>query len=161
MAKRIMIRKGDIFCVEVDTKFKCYFQYIANDLSQLSSPVIRVFSKHYPMDYVPNLDEIVTDKVSFYAHTFIKFGLDLNLWHKVGNHKDMGNLDIVYFRWLEDIGPDIVKSYKWYIWRLNGPTVRVGEMTEEYWDYDIGVVFPCARIINRIKGGKLLSREIL
>ena len=62
--KRIVTRKGDIFCVEIDNKFKAYFQYITTDMTQLNSTVIRVFKKHYPMDYVPDFDEIVRDDVT-------------------------------------------------------------------------------------------------
>ena len=28
MAKRIITKIGDIFCVEVDNDYKCYFQYV-------------------------------------------------------------------------------------------------------------------------------------
>lgn len=33
MAKRIITKIGDIFCVEVDNEYKCYFQYVANDMT--------------------------------------------------------------------------------------------------------------------------------
>ena len=51
MTKRIITKIGDIFCVEVDNDYKCYFQYVANDMTVLNSSVIRVFAKHYPIDY--------------------------------------------------------------------------------------------------------------
>ena len=63
MAKRIITKIGDIFCVEVDNEYKCYFQYVANDMTVLNSSVIRVFSKHYPMDYVPVFDATVVAKI--------------------------------------------------------------------------------------------------
>ncbi len=59
MAKRIVTKIGDVFCVEVDNEYKCFFQYVANDMTVLNSSVIRVFKEHYPIDYKPNLDEIV------------------------------------------------------------------------------------------------------
>lgn len=45
MTKRIITKIGDIFCVEVDNDYKCYFQYVANDMTVLNSSVIRVFAK--------------------------------------------------------------------------------------------------------------------
>ena len=43
MAKRIVTKIGYVFCVEIDNKYKCFFQYVANDMTQLNSSVIRVF----------------------------------------------------------------------------------------------------------------------
>lgn len=40
MGKRIVTKIGDVFCIEIDGKYKCFFQYIANDLEQLNSSVI-------------------------------------------------------------------------------------------------------------------------
>ena len=34
MTKRIITKIGDIFCVEVDNDYKCYFQYVANDMTE-------------------------------------------------------------------------------------------------------------------------------
>jgi hypothetical protein len=33
MAKRIVTKIGDVFCVEVDNDYKCFFQYVANDMT--------------------------------------------------------------------------------------------------------------------------------
>ena len=71
--KRIVTKIGDVFCAEIDGEFKAYFQYVANDLTQLNSSVIRVFKKRYPMDYVPVIEEIVKDEVLFYAHTVLRW----------------------------------------------------------------------------------------
>ena len=46
--------------MEIDNKFKAYFQYITTDMIQLNSTVIRVFKKHYPMDKeVGDVDNIM------------------------------------------------------------------------------------------------------
>lgn len=45
MAKRIVTRIGNVFCAEIEGKFKCFFQYIAKDMTQLNSSVIRVLEK--------------------------------------------------------------------------------------------------------------------
>lgn len=78
MAKRIASKIGDIFCVEIESENKAYFQYIANDMTQLNSSVIRVFKKRYPMDYIFSIEDVVSDDVEFYAHTILKFGIQEN-----------------------------------------------------------------------------------
>ena len=85
MANRIITKIGDLFCVKVDNDYKCYFQYVANDMTVLNSSVIRVFSKHYPIDYVPVFDDIVKDKVYFYAHTILRYE-DIVSKIKTGNY---------------------------------------------------------------------------
>ncbi len=42
------------------------------------------------MDYKPKIEEIVEDKVEFYAHTILKFGIVFNAWYKVGTSKNIG-----------------------------------------------------------------------
>jgi hypothetical protein len=46
MAKRIVIKFGDIFVIKFD-EYQKYFQYIANDMTMLNSRVIRTFKKNY------------------------------------------------------------------------------------------------------------------
>ena len=159
MAKRIITKIGDIFCVEVDNEYKCYFQYVANDMTVLNSSVIRVFSKHYPMDYVPVFDDIVKDDVYFYAHTILRFGILYNAWHKVGKNSNLGNPDEIMFRWTYDVGP-IKKSYNWHFWKINQETQFIGEMRKEYVNYDLGIVFSYLDIVNKIKTGKFLLTHI-
>ena len=48
MAKRIVTKMGDIFCVEIDNGYKRFFQYIINDIEALNSSVIRVFKTIIP-----------------------------------------------------------------------------------------------------------------
>lgn len=90
MAKRIVTKMGDIFCVEIDNGYKRFFQYIINDIEALNSSVIRVFKTHYPMDYRPIMEEIVMDEVEFYAHTVLRAGIVYGAWYKVGNSKEIG-----------------------------------------------------------------------
>ena len=71
MTKKLIIRKGDIFCAEIENEYKCYFQYIERDRTQMGSNVIRVFKTRYPITYDPIIDEIVKDEVFFYAHTLV------------------------------------------------------------------------------------------
>ena len=53
MTEKLIIRKGDVFCVEVENEYKCFFQYIARDAMQLGSFVIRAFKTRYPVPMNP------------------------------------------------------------------------------------------------------------
>lgn len=161
MAKRIITKIGDIFCVEVDNEYKCYFQYVANDMTVLNSSVIRVFSKHYPMDYVPVFDDIVKDDVYFYAHTILRFGILYNAWYKVGKNSNLGNPDEIYFRWFSEIDfSNISKSYNWSIWTINQEQQFIGEMREKYAHFDLGIVFSYRDIVSKIKTGKFILKHV-
>ena len=75
MAKRIVTKIGDIFSVTLDNGNSRFFQYIANDLTNLNSSVIRVFKKEYPKGYELNPEEVVSGDVDFYAHTVLRCGI--------------------------------------------------------------------------------------
>ena len=79
MTKGIVTRIGDVFCIEVDHNYKCYFQYIAKDMEFLNSSTIRVFKTKYPLEYEPVIDEIVDDEVAFYSYTVLRWGIR-NQW---------------------------------------------------------------------------------
>ena len=161
MAKRIITKIGDVFCVEVDNEYKCYFQYVANDMTVLNSSVIRVFSNHYPMDYVPVFDDIVKDDVYFYAHTILRFGILYNAWYKVGKNSNLGNPDEICFRWFSEIDfSNISKSYNWSIWTINQEQQFIGEMREKYAHFDLGIVFSYRDIVSKIKTGKFILKHV-
>jgi hypothetical protein len=78
MIKRIVIKFGDIFIVRFED-YQKYFQYVADDMTQLNSRVIRAFKEKYPVDSVPDLTEVAHGEIEFYAHTSIRPGIKL-LW---------------------------------------------------------------------------------
>ena len=161
MAKRIVTGKGDVFCVEIDCKFKAYFQYITTDMTQLNSTVIRVFKKHYPMDYNPDMDEIVNGEVHFYAHTILRPGLNEGAWYKVGTSKNVGDVDNIMFSLFRDANfSNKKKSYSWYIWKINQKTEFIGEMKKEYKHYDRGWIYPYSSIVGKIKTGIFPMRDL-
>ena len=90
MAKRIVTKIGDVFCVEIGNEYKCFFQYIEKDLEQLNSSVIRAFKTRYPMDYKPVIEDIVKDEILFYKHTILRVGIEDGAWYKVGKSKELG-----------------------------------------------------------------------
>ena len=145
MTKKLIIRKGDIFCAEIENEYKCYFQYIERDRTQMGSNVIRVFKTRYPITYDPIIDEIVKDEVFFYAHTLVlRLGTLEQVWTKVGTSKDIGDTENIYFRLYDN---------QWYIWKINGKFQYINEITEEIRCYHLGWVFSVKEIIKKIKSG--------
>jgi hypothetical protein len=152
MTKKSIARIGNVFCIEIDNCYKCFFQFIAYDRSQLNGQVIRVFKKRYPLDYLPNLDEIVQDDVSFYSHTIIRFGLDNNVWYKVGNNPNKGDVDNIYFKldgW-EGKG-------RWQRWKINGDVEYSDTLPEDSVKYNYGFIFPYKDIAAKIKTGHYIG----
>lgn len=101
MAKRIITRIGDVFEVQLDN-CKKYFQYIANDMTQLNSSVIRAFVEEYPLDYSPILENITAGKVDFYAHTVLRWGIQSGLWYKVGRISFEEDVNVLFRTYDED-----------------------------------------------------------
>ena len=120
---RISTKIGDVFSVKVDEHNKKYFQLIAFDLTQLNSDVIRAFKKVYPIDFTPDLSEIVDGEIEFYAHCVTKWGMKMNLWNKVGNISEVGNILHILFRNTNDYGSkpggQIKISNNWHVWKIN------------------------------------------
>lgn len=155
---RIIIKIGDVFFAKLDDSSKKYFQYVASDLAQLNSDVIRVFKKVYPIHAEPNLSEVVKDEVEFYAHCVTKWGIKFGLWQRIGNISDVGNVNVL-FRDTNDYGSkageQIKISDKWYVWKINDEKfTRVGKLVGENQKAEIGVVVPPISIVHRMRTGK-------
>ena len=160
--KRVVTKIGHIFCAEIDGEYKCFLQFVAVDETQLNSTVIRVFKTHYPMDYKPNLDEIVKDDVDFYAHVMLNNGVREGIWYRVGKHQDLGDTENIMFRQYNDSEdyydehgiPQIRKTSAWWIWKINQDFIDIGaELPNEYRSLPEGSVFPYTYIIRKIKTG--------
>lgn len=152
---RIVTKVGDVFCVEVNSLYKQFFQFVAVDMSQLNSSVVRVFKVKYPNDYKPIIEDIVRNEVWFYAHTVLKFGIQDNLWYKCGKSKNVGDTEHIAFRLPSEIDVSrIDKSFDWYVWLLNKENVHIGELKGKCKDYDLGLVFPPKAIVGKIKYGE-------
>ncbi len=159
MAKRIVTKIGDVFCVEVDGRYKQFFQYIANDMTCMNSSTIRVFKRRYAMDYKPIVDDIVNDEVEFYAHTILKIGIVDGAWYKVGKSKELGldalsNVFFACFTWplqQEKYNP---LFWDWNIWKFGGEWTVVHGLSEEIRKkVERGDVFNWRSIVDRIKNG--------
>jgi len=157
---RINTKIGDVFSVKIDENSKKYFQYIVNDLTQLNSDVIRSFRKLYPVNETPHLSEIVNDDVEFYAHCVTKLGLKMNLWEKIGNTKEIGDINQILFRDTNDYGSKVGEepiriSHHWYVWRINDDKfTRIGKLEGTNQNAEIGIVVNPYDIVERVKTGK-------
>lgn len=58
MITRVITNIADVFCAKINN-YKIYLQYVANDLSQLNSDVVRVFKIKYPIKTTPDLSEVI------------------------------------------------------------------------------------------------------
>lgn len=155
---RVYTKIGDIFSAKLDEKSKKYFQFIASDMGQLNSSVIRVFRKVYPIDATPDLSEVVKGEVEFYAHCVINWGVKLGLWEKVGRNPNVGRLDVL-FRTSEDSGrrvgdPRVEVSESWWVWHLNEKHRSVGKLKGENQKAEIGSIIPPKSIVHRMQTGK-------
>ncbi len=157
--KRVITKIGDIFEVKISDTSKGYFQYIADDMSQLNSAVIRAFSKRYPIQTEVSPEEIINDKIEFHWHTFIKLGVKLGFWRKIANFTIKEEIDQILFRGSKDDGDpkfDIKDniSEKWFVWKINSERVEVGKLGGEYKKAEIGDVLPASTIVHRMRTGK-------
>jgi hypothetical protein len=155
---RVLVREGDVFAARIDEDTRKYFQYIADDRTQLNSRVIRVFRKTYRIEEPADPAEIVSGEVDFYAHVVIRWGLQMNLWEKVGNVKEIGKLKVL-FRGSEDSGrrsdePPVEKSERWYVWRINEAVIDVGKLEGENRKAEIGVIVTPGDIVHRMRTGR-------
>ncbi len=165
MAKRVIVRKGNVFCVEIDGKYKCFFQYVCDDLFMLNGQVIQVFKTRYPMEYEPVMEDIVRDKVAFYAHTIVRAGLIYEVWYKVGNAALTVSDDYKKVVWgitndtkqisggIHDIPVNPIDN--WTLWRTNKmPFLVGGKLPDSYRNIvEDGAIVPYVEIVSRIKLG--------
>ena len=152
--KRIIIKKGDIFSVQLGENQKKYFQFVTRDLSQLSSDVIRAFRESYQVDECPSVDKVITGDTDFYAHCLINVGVKMNLWEKFGNSPDDGLMDDVIFRSSTDYGRhQIAVSKNWWVWKPNEERRFIGAMQDEFRHACLGLVVTPDDIVYRMRNG--------
>ena len=152
MIKRVKATKvGDVFEVKISDTEKKYMQYIASDLTQLNSDVVRGFAKKYKIEEKPTLEEIVFDKVEFYAHCDSRHGIRMEKWTLYGNTYIVGDVKNIIFMVSRDKGS--VLSDQWYIWHINEKMQWVSRNSKLLRSASYGGVFPHKMIYERIKNG--------
>lgn len=149
MTKRVIVKPGDIFCIELDGDRKCYFQNLGEDKEQLYGNVIRVFKKIYNVNDNPTIDAIVSDEIYFHAHTFINLGVKDNTWYKLGKATIFQRVEKLRFKTFFD---DEYKIIQWWdIWVPNEPRKRMKSISKELFnECEWGAVFSSDAIKNKI-----------
>jgi hypothetical protein len=152
---RIVTKIGDIFEATLENGESRYFQYVANDLTQLNSSVIRVFKRKFAPNEAVDLEVLVQGEVEFNVHTMLKPGIQLNYCRKVGNSGNVGNPTQILFRATEDSGNvSIPISHRWYVWRIGEDFRNVGRLKGENRLAEEGGVMPPIAIMNRLETGE-------
>jgi len=158
MRARVRTRIGDVFSVRISEQSWKYFQYVANDLSQLNADVIRAFTRSYSIDDARDMSMIVKDEVAFYAHVVIPWGIKMGLWEKVGGVPETGDLRVL-FRGTNDYGckvgeTPVAISHSWYVWHIGEEFRRVGRLEGENRKAEIGIVVTPMDVVTRMRTGK-------
>ena len=160
MAKRVLTKIGDIFSIPINKKEKRYMQLIAFDLTQLNSDVVRIFEKKYAIEDNPDMESIIEDNVLVCAHCVTKFGVQRDLWEKVGKSPDVGNIREIIFKGTSDYGhkqgeEPIKLSYNWHIWRIGDENfTNVRNLEDENRKAYMGLVINPLGIVELAKGNK-------
>jgi hypothetical protein len=155
MATRLHI--GDVFEVFLSEKRKGYFQYITTDHPpmELGGYVIRAFQKKYDIKEEPSLEEVVRGPIDFIAHVPITVGIKFGLWKRVGQVKDVGDVENIQFKVPNDLEytPETI-SDNWRVWKINQLTVNVGKLVGENRHAHAGSIFSPSTIVERMDKGK-------
>jgi hypothetical protein len=152
VSKKLVV--GDVFEVRLDALTKRFFQYVADDSTQLNSHVVRVFRKAYDVNTSPELRIVIAGEVDFHAHVLLGIGIKQQLWQRVGHAPPPSDLDVL-FRDTNDYGnPSISVSTNWHVWKVNGPFERVGALRPKYDRAEVGVVVPPDSLLYRMRNGR-------
>lgn len=151
--KGFKLKLGDVFCVSVDAATKGYFQYVADDVSQMSSHVVKVFGERYPITTEPPLTSVVQGSAAFFAHVIIQFGLRSGLWSRVGNAPYAPPTDVLFRDSGDDGNPKVQVSSDWWIWRVGKPARRVGVLKGDDRKAYVGSVVPPDSLVHRMRTG--------
>ena len=145
---------GDLFEVRMDPSTSRFFQYVADDATQLNSHVVRVFKDLYHASQPPDPRRIASGEVDFYAHVFLGIGVKQKVWRNVGHDQPPAAVDVL-FRDTSDYGdPRIRISRNWHVWRINGPFEKVGDLRPHHEGAEVGVVVPPDSLVHRMRAGR-------
>jgi len=144
---------GDLYRVVMDDGYVAHFQHVVDDSTQLGSNVICVFKHRYPKDASLSSTDIANDRPEFHAHVAIPVGIKHNCWTKIG-FAPVQQKPVVLFRICNDYGPPPPTTSKdWSVWRANEPLRRVGKLTGDLRDAEIGLIVNPFSLVFRIRNG--------
>ncbi len=152
MIKRI--RSGDIFEVKLKNGEKRFVQFIYIDRYNLGTDLIRCLNY---FDYKvalsqDSVNQLISQNFLFYAYTSIKAGLGRKVFNFITNVQIESDFESPIFRSCGDIGPNVGKSYNWYIIK-NSTTKKIGELTEEYKNLPTTHIMSPENIVKILENG--------
>jgi hypothetical protein len=154
---KVKVKPGDIFEVQLKGRRKAYLQYLFQDSEYLGGHLVRAF---YDETESSDLKQIVTGPIAFYSYTRLTQGIDLSLWHRIGNVPVEKTFDPPFFRQTPDTIAYVQKSYKWNIFRAgSSQRKKVGELTDEYKRLPVAAVFAPVNIVRWLEEGKYPFKE--
>lgn len=163
MARRVIIKEGDVFSADLGDGRMRYLQYVMLDPSEMNSEVIRVFKYESTSGTKPDLETMVQSEVDFYAHVVVKWGVQMGFWEKIGNVPIEKDFEPPYFRsvplTLRNMeGNKIIfcKTNDWQAWQAGQEfedRKPIGYLNEETGKYHRGDIIPPAQIVERMKTG--------
>ncbi|MCQ2217428.1 MAG: hypothetical protein MJZ33_02955 [Paludibacteraceae bacterium] len=153
MIKRVKSTKvGDVFEVVISDTEKRYMQYIASDLTQLNSDVLRVFKHIYKLNEKPTLAEIVSGNVDYYTHGDSKFGIKMEAWTLYGNINEIGDYSNVWFKCKRDYtNPE--NNNDWYVWKIGDSHISMDINKIKDLGAHLGMVNSYLSILYRLRTG--------
>ncbi len=152
------LKIGDIFEINLGNGTTGYVQYIADDMTQLNSRVIRVFKNRHPADSAPTIDKIISDDVDFYVHVYdIKEREKDGTIIKIGKSQNVGDIKKILFRGESSMltihSPSPISKH-WYVWKIGEETTDVRPHSKLLPQSHHGSVMPIDAVIERMKTGK-------
>ena len=108
MAKRVVLKKGDIVSITRDNH-KRYIQYVDNDYYQLNGDVICVFKKIYSSIDNPSVEEIIDDTYDLVLHTFLRAGHSALVKHQTMTSSSEGDPNRII-----SVGPNLSDRRSWH-----------------------------------------------
>jgi hypothetical protein len=151
------VRIGDIFSIAIGDGQVRFFQYIGNDSTQLDSEIIRVYKNQYSSANAIDLESIITSEIDWHAHCFLRLGLKMGYWSKVGKAAIAQGITPL-FRDTYDYGraawqEPILISHNWVVWHPGQDFQRIGRLVGENEQADIGLVMSPVDIAYRMQHG--------
>jgi len=145
---------GDVFEVALSGQKKAFFQYACDDPSQLDSNIIRVFQDRYETDDTPDVQDILSGAVDFWAHVVLKLGTNMHLW-KFYAKGSAPPLPSIHFRISSDYGnPSVTKSDNWWVWKVGEEHRFVGNDPKLLRVAEIGIVVNPKAVVERMHTGQ-------
>lgn len=148
---------GDVYEISSSGNDKHYLQLVCLDLVNMNSDVVIVSNKNMLHE------QLSSDDVAFYTHTFVDDGVEKGLWQKIGKSNPAVNISSLLFKTYRDnevgeaeriaLGTEPEMPFpNWYIWSPGDADFRiVSEQEGDELLAEDGAVVPPMQVIARIQ----------